>query len=139
MIRNIDQDRTYADLRMAVDLKRPVVIDYYSADDTRTVRTIEPFEITTTRAGHRLVRCMDRMSHSIRGFRLDRITAYRVSPRRGRFTISVPAPLTGPDKPPTPARWEPPVDLDAEWGDWLERTYDPDNPPYDTINEQMEV
>lgn len=26
--------------------------------------------------------------------------------------------------------------LDAEWGAWIEATYDPDHPPYDTLNEE---
>lgn len=28
------------------------------------------------------------------------------------------------------------IDLDAEWGDWLEATYDPDVGPWDTLNEK---
>lgn len=30
------------------------------------------------------------------------------------------------------------IDIDAEWGDWLERTYDPDtdNNPYDRLEDK---
>lgn len=28
-----------------------------------------------------------------------------------------------------------PTDYDVAWGDWLEATFDPDNPPYDRLED----
>lgn len=133
MIRNNDVTRTLADLRMAVDLKRPVTIDYESADGARTVRVIEPFELVTeTSKGHPLVRAMDRRSGEIRSFRIDRLAAYRVAPHRGSFRLARPvAAVPAPVKAPDAATWTPVTDWDAEWADFNELQYDPDAPvPY---------
>lgn len=133
MIRNNDVTRTLADLRMAVDLRRPVTIDYESADGARTVRVIEPFEVVAeTRKGHPLVRAMDRRSGETRSFRIDRLAAYRVAPHRGTFRI--PRPLTAvpaPVKRQDAATWTPATDWDDEWAAFNELQYDPDAPvPY---------
>lgn len=131
MIRNTDESITMADIRVAMILGRPVTIDYERADGTRTVRVVEPFEIVdrehVTHAAKRpFFRAMDRLSHDYRSFRFDRLYAYRVANARSRYRVPRPAPRLVETSPEVS-----PVDLDAEWGAWLETQYDPDAPvPY---------
>jgi len=106
MIRNTDEERTFNDLRIAVDLKRPVTVDYVKADGTRTVRVIEPYEIGSAK-GRTVIRAMDRQSRDYRSWRLDRIYAYRVSPARGRFAVPRSMGTPEPVKPVTAARYVP--------------------------------
>lgn len=135
MIRNTDQETTLADLYMAVLLHRPVTIDYERADGTRTVRKVEPFEIVPD-AKHPFFRAMDRLSGDYRSFRFDRLYAYRVANAAGRYRV--PRPVSRTDREELTVFAEtispevvPPVDLDSEWGAWLESQYDPDAPvPY---------
>jgi predicted DNA-binding transcriptional regulator YafY len=143
MIRNTDEVRTLNDLRIAIDLRRPVTIDYVKADGTRTVRVIEPYEIAGP-DDRKIVRAMDRQSRDVRAWRIDRLYAYRVAPARGRFAVPRPmgrTVLPEPSKPVTAARFDPGTvvdDLDAEWADWQELTYDPDAPvPYLTTDKEI--
>lgn len=127
MIRNTNEVVTLHDLQVAVLLRRPVTIDYENASGVRSVRTVEPFEIVTD-TKHTFFRAMDRHSGTYRSFRFDRLAAYRVASGRARFRIPhpVPRPVEPASEPTAPA-----VDLDAEWGAWLESQYDPDAPiPY---------
>jgi predicted DNA-binding transcriptional regulator YafY len=130
MMRNTDDARTLADFKIAIDLRRPVTIDYVKADGSRTVRVIEPYEPVVIK-GRTLIRAMDRQSRKIRSWRLDRVYAYRVAPHRGKFKVPRPpvpeaSAVVLALKPADEARWPaalPDVDLDAEWGDWLEKTF----------------
>ncbi|MGH3372379.1 MAG: WYL domain-containing protein [Nocardioidaceae bacterium] len=89
--------QTLADLYRAIDNQRPVTVTYTKADGSESVRTIEPYELATTKAGDVIVKAMDRESHDRRSFRVDRITAYTL--HRGRFLIERPA-----DTLPVPVR-----------------------------------
>lgn len=79
-----------ADLVRAVTDERPVEIAYIAADGEWTMRVIEPYEIADTRAGHEIVRAMDRRSGEPRSFRLDRILALTVV--LGPFELTRPEP-----------------------------------------------
>ncbi|MCP2339184.1 WYL domain-containing protein [Actinomadura rupiterrae] len=59
----------------AAEFERPVLIAYSDAEGVSTLRIIEPYAVETTRAGHLLVRAMDRLSEEPRTFRLDRIVS----------------------------------------------------------------
>jgi predicted DNA-binding transcriptional regulator YafY len=134
MIRNTSESQTVADLRMAVNLGRPVTIDYERADGTRTVRVVEPFEVVGPEDAVKrpFFRAMDRLSHDFRSFRFDRLYAYRVSNRRGRNRVERPARKTSREVsvPVASGSVTPiaPSGLDDGWADWLELTYDPDAP-----------
>lgn len=67
---------TITDLCRAQDRRQPVTITYTKADGTETVRTIEIYDIRTTKAGDIIVKAMDRQSGESRTFRVDRIVAY---------------------------------------------------------------
>lgn len=69
----------------AMDRKRPVTVTYIRADGAETVRTIEVYEVFTSKAGHTIIRTMDRESGESRSWRLDRIQAYTV--HRGSCTM----------------------------------------------------
>lgn len=56
------------------------MITYVDADGEWTTRTIEPYQLDTTRHGHLVVRAMDRLRGEPRTFRLDRINALDVLP-----------------------------------------------------------
>ena len=61
-------------LETAIQDEQPVLIIYVAADGEQSDRIIEPYELAATRAGHVIVRTMDRRSGDLRCFRLDRIT-----------------------------------------------------------------
>lgn len=80
----VDQHLTLKRLIKAMDSEHPVTITYTKADGTETVRTIEIFQILTTKAGDVIVKAMDRDSWESRTWRLDRISFYsihRTTPR----------------------------------------------------------
>jgi len=135
MIRNTDEVRTIGDLKIAIMLHRPVVIDYESADGVRSVRTVEPFEMNEF-AKNPFFRAMDRRSGDYRSFRLDRLAAYRVSTSRGRNKVPRPAPrlsvVISQENPPEVS----PEELGIAWGDWLESQFDPDAPVPYALNEE---
>lgn len=76
LTKNQTTEATIADLYRATDRRHPITITYTKADGTVTIRTIEPYDIRTTRAGAVIVKAMDRQSGESRTFRADRITAY---------------------------------------------------------------
>lgn len=79
---------TLTDLARAMDRRQPVTITYAKADGTETVRTIEVYDILTTKAGDLIVKAMDRQSGASRTFRLDRLVSYTVH-RRSAYTLPV--------------------------------------------------
>lgn len=88
--------RTLADLLRAADRHQPVTITALKQErdaDNRptgrlveTVRTIEIYDIHTTRVGHILICSVDRATGERRTFRADRITAYTVHRHMGYIT-----------------------------------------------------
>ncbi|MEU2510538.1 WYL domain-containing protein [Streptomyces syringium] len=67
---------TLTDLSRAMDRRQPVTITYTKADGTETIRTIEIYDIRTTKAGDVIVKAMDRQSFDSRTFRVDRLISY---------------------------------------------------------------
>lgn len=98
-----DQHRTLTRLIKAMDRQHPVTIAYVKADGTETVRTIEIYEVLTTKAGDVIAKAMDRETGERRTWRLDRIRSYSV--HRTAYLIQRPA-----DEPVAPvvitAPWE---------------------------------
>ncbi|MGW1071537.1 WYL domain-containing protein [Streptomyces sp. NPDC002537] len=79
---------TLTDLARAMDRQQPVTVTYTKADGTETVRTIEIYDIRTTKAGDLIVKAMDRQSGDSRTFRLDRLISYTVH-RRSTYALRV--------------------------------------------------
>jgi predicted DNA-binding transcriptional regulator YafY len=68
--------RTLTDLYRAIDRQHAVTITYLDTDGTETIRTIEAYEIRTTKAGRIQVRAMCRLRGDARAFFVDRIISY---------------------------------------------------------------
>lgn len=83
---NETTEQTLARPVRALDHQHPVTIIYTRADGAETLRTIEIYDITITKAGDVLLKAMDRTSGESRSWRLDRVTAYTVH----RTTYTVP-------------------------------------------------
>lgn len=106
---------TLTDLYRALDTQRPVTITYLKEEKdengktvkvtdengnktvklVETVRTIEAYDIHTTKAGNVVIKAMDRDSQESRTFRLDRIRAYTL--HRGTYQVERPAETRGPE------------------------------------------
>ena len=81
-------DQTLARLITAMDHQHPVTITYLKEERdeagrktgvlVETVRTIETYDVTTTKAGNVIVKAMDREAAASRTWRLDRIVAYTI-------------------------------------------------------------
>ncbi|WP_097921729.1 WYL domain-containing protein [Streptomyces sp. wa1063] len=92
------QAQTLTRLLAAADRQHPVTITYLKEekDETgrktgrlvETVRTIEVYDVRTTKAGNVTLRAMDRETGESRTFRLDRIQAYTV--HRTAYTVARP-------------------------------------------------
>lgn len=99
--------KTLADLYRAIDRQHAVTITYADRDGTTKVRTIEPFEISTTKDGGIRVHAMCRLAHfedptdAERGFNLDRISEYTV--HRIAFVLTRPEPTVYERPAPAPA------------------------------------
>ncbi|MFE7754335.1 WYL domain-containing protein [Streptomyces sp. NPDC057429] len=93
------QAQTLTRLLAAADRQHPVTITYLKEEKdeagrktgrlVETVRTVEVYDVRTTKAGNVTLRAMDRQSGEARTFRLDRIQAYTV--HRTAFTVARPA------------------------------------------------
>lgn len=94
-------ETTITDLYRAMDRQNPVTITYVKADGTTTVRTIEIYDIRTTKAGDVIVKAMDRQSGESRTFRVDRLISYTV--HRTAYVIDRPADETPAPVPATVA------------------------------------
>ncbi|MER8003000.1 WYL domain-containing protein [Streptomyces sp. NPDC095613] len=70
------ETRTLTDLYRALDRQHAVTITYLDQDGTESLRTIEPYDIRTTKTGRIEVRAMCRLRGEARGFLLHRIVAY---------------------------------------------------------------
>ncbi|MFM9373302.1 WYL domain-containing protein [Streptomyces sp. Da 82-17] len=84
--------RTLADLYRAIDRRTVVTITYRDEHGDETVRSIEPYDIRTTRSGRIQVRAMCRLRAEARDFYLDRITAYTL--HRTAFVLDRPEATT---------------------------------------------
>jgi predicted DNA-binding transcriptional regulator YafY len=68
--------KTLADLYRSIDRKQAVSITYLDEDGTESVRTIEAYDIRTTKSGLIQIRAMCRLRGEARSFYLHRVTAY---------------------------------------------------------------
>jgi predicted DNA-binding transcriptional regulator YafY len=85
--KNETTEQTLARLIRAMDHQHPVTITYTKADGTETLRTIEVYDVTTSKAGDIVIKAMDRDSQDKRSFRLDRISHYTI--HRTAYTVPV--------------------------------------------------
>lgn len=99
--------RTLADLLRALDHGWAVTITFTDRHGVTTVRTVEPFELSTTADGEIRLHAMCRLAHSEdptdaeRGFTVSRISAYTV--HRMAFVLTRPEPTTYERPAPQPA------------------------------------
>lgn len=84
--------KTLADLYRAIDRAQAVSITYLDEDGTESVRTIEPYDIRTTKSGRIQVRAMCRLRGEARSFYLHRIAAYTL--HRMAFVLDRPEATT---------------------------------------------
>ncbi|MGW7440594.1 WYL domain-containing protein [Streptomyces sp. NPDC054849] len=75
---NETQQKTLERLLKAMDRKHPVTISYVKADGSVTLRTVEVYDVRTTKAGDIILKAMDRESGESRTWRLDRIQSYSI-------------------------------------------------------------
>jgi predicted DNA-binding transcriptional regulator YafY len=98
---------TLADLYRSIDRQHAVTLtfDKEEKDDNgkktgrlvEDVRTVEPYDIQTTLAGHIVIKAMDRQTGESRTIRLDRVHAYTL--HRIPFIIEVPEATTPAGRP----------------------------------------
>jgi hypothetical protein len=91
--------RTLTDLNTALAKQHPVTITAWKEEKdatgrktgrmVQTVRTIEIYEIATTKAGNVAINAMDRETGESRTFRVDRLISYTT--HRTTYTVPVPA------------------------------------------------
>ncbi|MFD7867982.1 WYL domain-containing protein [Streptomyces sp. NPDC059783] len=84
--------RTLADLYRALDRQQAVTITYLDEEGTESVRTIEPFDVRTTKSGRIQIRAMCRLRGEARSFYLHRIAAYTL--HRMAFVLDRPEATT---------------------------------------------
>ena len=119
--------RTLADLYRAIDRRQAVTLTYTDRDGVTTIRTVEPFEISTTKDGGIRVHAMCRLAHTEnpddaeRAFNLDRVSEYTL--HRIAFVLTRPEPTVY--ERPTPA---PADNADALF--FYELARDPDDADY---------
>jgi len=77
-----------------MDRQHPVTFTYTKADGSETIRTIEIYDIRTTKAGAVIVKAMDRTSGESRTFRIDRIVSYTT--HRTAYVVARPEDATTP-------------------------------------------
>ncbi|MET8571813.1 WYL domain-containing protein [Streptomyces sp. NPDC004783] len=70
--------KTLADLIRAADRQYAVTITFVDADGTETIRTVEPWELRTTKNGRIQLRAGCRLRGDARSFAVDQIKAYTV-------------------------------------------------------------
>jgi len=68
--------KTLADLYRSIDRAQAVTLTYRDEKGEETIRTVEPFEIRTTKAGRIQVRAMCRLRGDARSFYVDAIVSY---------------------------------------------------------------
>jgi predicted DNA-binding transcriptional regulator YafY len=70
------QTKTLADLYRAIDRQHVVTLTYVDADGTETVRTVEPWDIRTTKNGRIQLRAGCRLRGDARSFYVDQVRSY---------------------------------------------------------------
>jgi predicted DNA-binding transcriptional regulator YafY len=90
--RNQTTRKTLTDLYRAIDRRNAVTITYRDADGTETIRTVEPYDIRTTKAGRIQLRAMCRLRGDARGFFVDQIDSYTC--HRIAFVLDLPEATT---------------------------------------------
>ncbi|MEC3994028.1 WYL domain-containing protein [Actinacidiphila sp. DG2A-62] len=98
LTKNQTEQQTLTALLRAADRRHPVTITYLKEEKdaagkktgrlVETVRTIEIYDVITTKAGHITLKAMDRETGESRTFRLDRIVSYTI--HRTAYTVAVP-------------------------------------------------
>lgn len=73
---NQTSTKTIADLYKAIDRQTAVTITYRDTDGTETIRTVEPYDIRTTKAGGIQLRAGCRLRGDARAFHVERIVSY---------------------------------------------------------------
>lgn len=68
--------RTLADLYRSIDRQTAVTITYRDADGTESIRTIEPWDLRTTKSGRIQLRAGCRLRGDARSFYVDSIISY---------------------------------------------------------------
>ena len=68
--------KTLADLYRSIDRQQAVTITYIDENGGESLRTIEPFDIRTTKSGRIQVRAMCRLRSEARSFYVDQIRSY---------------------------------------------------------------
>jgi predicted DNA-binding transcriptional regulator YafY len=102
LTKNQTEQATLTHMLRAADRHHPVTITYLKEEKdaagkktgrlVETVRTIEIYDVITTKAGNVTLKAMDRETGERRTFRLDRIQAYTI--HRTTYTVSLPAEAT---------------------------------------------
>lgn len=72
------QTKTLTDLYRAIDRQTAVTITFRDADGTETIRTVEPWELRTTKNGRIQLRAGCRLRGDARSFNVDQIISYTV-------------------------------------------------------------
>lgn len=88
-----DSEQAFRILVKAAKRSHPVTVTYTRQDGTETVRTIEVYQLTRSKAGDRYAKAMvrtDDPAGELRSFRLDRISALTV--HRTAYKLTVPEP-----------------------------------------------
>ncbi len=96
LTKNQTEQATLTAMYRALDKRQPVTLTYVKKDGTTTIRTVELFDIRSTKAGAVMLRGMDRETGEARSFLVAGITAYTT--HRTAYTVDVPA-----DDQPAPA------------------------------------
>ena len=121
------QTKTIADLYRAIDRQQADTLTFTDRNGVTTIRTVEPFAFSTTKAGGIRVHAMCRLAYSEnpadaeRSFDVDGISEYTL--HRVAFVLTRPEPTTYQRPAPAPAD-----DADALYIYELER--DPDDADY---------
>lgn len=74
--KNQTTTRTLADLYRSIDRQHAVTITYVDDDGATTIRTIEPYDLRTTKSGNIRVHAMCRLRGDARSFDVTRIVSY---------------------------------------------------------------
>lgn len=103
--------QTLTDLNRAMDRQHPVTITAWKEEKdqagkktgrmVQTIRTIEIYDIVTTKAGNVILKAMDRETGERRTFRLDRLISHTT--HRTAYVVPRDQPATIPAVPATPA------------------------------------
>ncbi|MCX4885841.1 WYL domain-containing protein [Streptomyces sp. NBC_00847] len=73
---NQKSTKTLADLYRAIDRQQAVTLTFVDTDGTETIRTVEPWELRTTKNGRIQLRAGCRLRGDARSFAVDQIKAY---------------------------------------------------------------